>query len=33
MNNTWPWIILAVATTANFLLAVRYIKEPENAES
>jgi hypothetical protein len=33
MNNTWPWIILAVATTANFLLAVRYIKEPDKAES
>lgn len=33
IDNTYPWIILPAAILANFLLAVKYIKEPENAES
>jgi len=33
MNNSWPWVILSAATVVNLLLAVRYIKEPERAES
>ncbi len=33
MNNSWPWIILSAATVVNLLLTVRYIREPERAES
>ncbi len=33
IDNTYPWIILPAAIFVNFLLAVKYIKEPENAES
>ena len=33
MNNSWPWIILSTATVVNLLLTVKYIREPERAES
>ncbi len=33
IDNTYPWIILPASILVNFLLAVKYIKEPENAES
>jgi len=32
MNNSYPWMILSVATLANLLLTIRYIKEPESAQ-
>ncbi len=32
INSTYPWIILPIATFFNFLLAFRYIREPETAE-
>jgi MFS family permease len=33
INQTWLWIILPLAILFNFLLAVRYIIEPERAET
>ncbi|MFB0557501.1 MAG: MFS transporter [Candidatus Bathyarchaeia archaeon] len=33
IDNNYPWIILPAAILFNFLLAVKYIKEPENAET
>jgi len=33
MNPTYPWIILSIATFASLVLAVRYIKEPEDVQT
>jgi MFS family permease len=33
MNPTYPWIILSASTLISLALAVRYIIEPENAQS
>jgi len=33
MNSSYPWIILPLAMVVNFVLAVRFIKEPEKAEN
>lgn len=33
LNPAYPWIILSVSTLGSLVLALRYIKEPENAHS
>jgi MFS family permease len=33
MNTTYPWIILSISALGSLALALRYIREPENAHS
>jgi len=33
INNDYLWIILSVAVLFNFLLVLKYIKEPGDAET